>query len=64
MISSLSKGFRQRVGLADALINKPPLLILDEPTNGLDPSQIRSFRELIKGIGRKSYNSHIYTYSE
>ena len=50
MISSLSKGFRQRVGLADALINKPPLLILDEPTNGLDPSQIRSFRELIKEL--------------
>ena len=50
MICSLSKGFRQRVGLADALINKPPLLILDEPTNGLDPSQIRSFRELIKEL--------------
>ena len=50
IISSLSKGFRQRVGLADALINKPPLLILDEPTNGLDPSQIRSFRELIKEL--------------
>ena len=50
MISSLSKGFRQRVGLADALINKPPLLILDEPTNGLDPSQIRSFRELLKEL--------------
>ncbi len=50
MISSLSKGFRQRVALADALINKPPLLILDEPTNGLDPSQIRSFRELIKEL--------------
>lgn len=53
MISSLSKGFRQRVGLADALINKPPLLILDEPTNGLDPSQIRSFRELIKELAEK-----------
>ena len=53
MISSLSKGFRQRVGLADALINKPPLLIFDEPTNGLDPSQIRSFRELLKELGNK-----------
>ena len=53
MISSLSKGFRQRVGLADALINKPALLIFDEPTNGLDPSQIRSFRELLKELGSK-----------
>tara|TARA_B100000965_G_C19575306_1_gene751082 strand:+ start:758 stop:1696 length:939 start_codon:yes stop_codon:yes gene_type:complete len=53
MISSLSKGYRQRVGLADALINKPSLLIFDEPTNGLDPSQIRSFRELLKELGNK-----------
>ena len=51
IISSLSKGYRQRVGLADALVNNPELLILDEPTNGLDPNQIRRFRELIKQLG-------------
>ena len=51
MIKTLSKGFRQRVGLADALIHDPPLLILDEPTNGLDPNQIRSIRNLVKELG-------------
>ena len=51
MIKTLSKGFRQRVGIADALIHDPPLLILDEPTNGLDPNQIRSIRNLIKELG-------------
>ena len=53
MIKTLSKGYRQRVGLADALVNQPPLLILDEPTNGLDPNQIRSIRKLIKRLGEK-----------
>ena len=52
IIGSLSKGFRQRVGLADALVHNPRLLILDEPTAGLDPHQIRSFRELIKELGQ------------
>lgn len=52
VIGSLSKGFRQRVGLADALVHNPMLLILDEPTAGLDPHQIRSFRELIKELGK------------
>jgi len=51
MIKTLSKGYRQRVGLADSLVHKPDLLILDEPTNGLDPNQIRSIRNLIKRLG-------------
>src|SRR4051794_21727912 len=53
MIGSLSKGYRQRVGLADALVHDPDLLILDEPTIGLDPNQIRQVRELIKNLANK-----------
>ncbi len=49
-ISQLSKGYRQRVGLADAIVASPPLLILDEPTAGLDPNQIRDVRALIKRL--------------
>jgi len=50
VISTLSKGFRQRVGLAQALINDPPVLVLDEPTIGLDPKQIYEIRQLIKDL--------------
>jgi ABC-2 type transport system ATP-binding protein len=50
IIGQLSKGYRQRVGLADALVSSPPLLILDEPTAGLDPNQIREVRALIEEL--------------
>ncbi|MDE2820120.1 MAG: ABC transporter ATP-binding protein [Chloroflexota bacterium] len=61
-ISSLSKGLRQRVGLAQAILHKPSFLILDEPTVGLDPTQIVEIRALIKGLARESsilFSSHI-----
>ena len=52
-ISQLSKGFQQRVGLAQAILHSPDLLILDEPTNGLDPNQIIEIRNVIKQIGKE-----------
>lgn len=61
-INELSKGFRQRVGLAQALIHDPDVLILDEPTTGLDPNQIVEIRSLIKEIGKQKtvmLSSHI-----
>ena len=52
-ISQLSKGYQQRVGLAQAILHSPDLLILDEPTNGLDPNQIIEIRNIIKEIGKE-----------
>ncbi|HEX4119249.1 MAG TPA: ABC transporter ATP-binding protein [Verrucomicrobiae bacterium] len=62
IIGQLSKGYRQRVGLADALVHEPELIILDEPTIGLDPSQIRVVRQLIKELAQRHtvlISSHI-----
>jgi len=53
-ISSLSRGYRQRVGVAQAIMNNPEVIILDEPTNGLDPTQILSMRNLIKELSTSS----------
>lgn len=61
-IKQLSKGYRQRVGLAQAIIHQPELLILDEPTNGLDPNQIIEIRNVIKEIGKQKtiiFSTHI-----
>ena len=62
IIGHLSKGYRQRVGLADALVHEPDLIILDEPTIGLDPSQIHAVRQLIKDLG-KSHTVLISTHN-
>lgn len=53
-ISSLSRGYRQRVGVAQAILHKPKIVILDEPTNGLDPSQIKHMRALIKSLAERA----------
>ncbi len=62
IIKNLSKGYKQRVGFAQALLGNPPVLILDEPTVGLDPKQIIEIRNLIKGLGKKHtviFSSHV-----
>lgn len=62
LIKNLSKGYKQRVGFAQALLGNPPVLILDEPTVGLDPKQIIEVRNLIKALGKKHtviFSSHI-----
>jgi ABC-2 type transport system ATP-binding protein len=64
LIGTLSKGYRQRVGLADAMIHNPPILILDEPTAGLDPQQIRETLALLKELGQTHtilLSTHILT---
>jgi ABC-2 type transport system ATP-binding protein len=61
-LDELSKGYRQRVGLAQAIMHNPDILILDEPTTGLDPNQIAEIRELIKKIGKEKtviFSTHI-----
>jgi len=61
-IDELSKGYKQRVGLAQAIIHEPDILILDEPTTGLDPNQIAEIRDLIKKIGKEKtviFSTHI-----
>lgn len=62
LIGTLSKGYRQRVGLAQALIHEPAVVLLDEPSNGLDPQQMESMRHLIKEVGRSQsvlFSTHL-----
>ena len=61
-IGTLSKGYRQRVGLAQALLHDPSVLILDEPTIGLDPEQAAEFRQLIRGMRGQSHRPAVLAY--
>lgn len=66
-IGQLSKGYRQRVGLAQALLHNPPVLILDEPTTGLDPNQVEEIRQVIRDAGREKtvlFSTHILPEAE
>jgi ABC-2 type transport system ATP-binding protein len=66
-IGELSKGYKQRVGLAHAMINDPEILVFDEPTSGLDPNQIVEIREIIKQIGKEKtiiFSTHILSEAE
>ena len=66
-IGQLSKGYRQRVGIAAAIIHDPKVLILDEPTTGLDPNQLIEIRQLIKDLGRDRlviFSTHIMQEAE
>ena len=63
LISNLSKGFQQRVGIAQAIVHNPKLVVLDEPTVGLDPNQVVQIRELIKKISKNKailFSSHSF----
>ncbi len=67
LIGQLSRGYRQRVGLADALLGAPPLLVLDEPTAGLDPNQVREVRALLRALGKEHtvlLSTHLLTEAE
>jgi len=62
-IDNLSKGFKRRVGLAQAILHDPDILILDEPTDGLDPNQKHHVRQLIEDLSREKNSDHFYPYS-